>query len=66
MKTLSKIIKVKWKTIECDTKNCWCRVIVPADDKEYGDYSIVSSGAIEKELAEHIVKIHNSFIEKNK
>ena len=68
-------LAVRWKTEECGTKDCWCRMIVPespvifehngTDDEIY----VVGAGAISKDYAEHVVKIHNQHVdntEKNK
>lgn len=60
---------IKWKIEECvDGKHCWCRLISPvvpyvdADGREW--YNIVDSGAIRKDLAEYIVKIHNDRLDR--
>jgi len=39
-------------------------VFIPdADDKDNEEVQIVSSGAINKQIAEHIVKVHNQSLE---
>jgi len=54
---------VKWKTTPCTSgEDCWCRIIEPIErieDDEGNEVYIASSGSINKEHAEHIVKIHN-------
>jgi hypothetical protein len=54
-------LNVKWKTAECNSKDCWCRLIVPVSecDAEY----IIPDGSVDKETAEHIVKLHNDKID---
>jgi hypothetical protein len=60
--------KVKWKVSSCGDKDCWCAIIEPEDpivcnfNDTTGDYIVVSSGAIDKETAQHIVLIHNSYL----
>lgn len=63
---------VKWKVEPCFSgEECWCRIIVPAEPINYGpdnveEVCIVSSAAINKEMAEHIVKVHNLSIDNGK
>lgn len=61
---------VKWKVIPCESgKICWCRVIVPTEDIYYDNktkdekISICHAGDISKYLADHIVHIHNKYID---
>lgn len=66
---LAKSLTVKWKTIPCSSsgEECWCRIILPIDeikDDQENEIYIVGSGSINKEYAEHIVKIHNEYIDK--
>lgn len=59
----------KWKTAKCSVQDCWCRLIVTEDcptgeDADYPlEYCILCSGAIDAETAEHIVSIHNQWID---
>lgn len=57
-------LTVPWKIVPCFSgDNCWCRMIQPVEPIYYNetDYiDIVGSGAISKEVAEHIVLIHNA------
>jgi hypothetical protein len=68
----NKALKVKWKVAPCFSgEECWCRLIVPDEPINYDpnnieEVCIVSSAAINKKMAEHIVKIHNKFIENGK
>jgi len=57
------ILNKRWKTIECISgKDCWCLPVVTEDyDKTKDDY-IIGVGAVSKEMAEHIVKIHNDYL----
>lgn len=64
----NKATKVKWKVELCFSgEECWCRIIVPDEPIKYGpddveEICIVSSASINKQMAEHIVNIHNEFI----
>ena len=57
------IINQKWKTEPCHSgTDCWCRLI--STEIDHGPESlIVSFGALNTENAEHIVKIHNEWLE---
>lgn len=63
-----KATKVKWKVEPCFIgEDCWCRLVVPEETINYGhdnveEVYIISSGAIDKKMAEHIVKAHNQYI----
>jgi hypothetical protein len=68
---IQKSLTVKWKVDTCSQgEQCWCRVIKCEEplmfkEKEYLDedeYYIVGTGDLNKETAEHIVKIHNQTI----
>jgi hypothetical protein len=56
-------LKVRWKTAPCKSgEECWCRLITPEEDiedDEGNEVYIASSGTINKEHAEHIVRLHN-------
>jgi hypothetical protein len=56
-------LTVRWKVLPCfQGESCWCRTIgpeIPIFDKEGNEIYIAGSGAIHKEFAEHIVKVHN-------
>jgi len=65
-----KAANTKWKTSICFTgEDCWCRIILPEQPVEYDyhggkeQYEIISAGAINKELAEQIVREHNMIID---
>ena len=63
--TQQKALTLPWKVGTCHVgEKCWCRTIVleqPLIDNE-GEIltHICSDGAIDKEFAEHIVKLHNN------
>jgi hypothetical protein len=68
-KALNETLGVRWKIKTCVTgESCWCRMIVPEEPILYDDagvqdeISICPSGALDKEVAEHIVLIHNSYL----
>lgn len=60
-------LTVEWKTRECDTPECWCRIIEPSveikDDDGHEIY-IAGSGCIPQKYAEHIVALHNAQLKK--
>jgi hypothetical protein len=66
-------LTVKWKTATCsEGERCWCRTIVPVVPILYSgynyidtqdNYTVVRSGQLEKELAEHFVRLHNNYID---
>jgi hypothetical protein len=65
-------LQVKWKTDTCiQGEECWCRTIVPIvpisfleDDWNVAqDYTIVRPGELNKDLAEHFVRLHNNYID---
>lgn len=62
-------LTVKWKTTPCSSgEKCWCRIIEPEKeirDKDDNSIYICNSGCVPTEYAEHIVKIHNAFVDKN-
>lgn len=57
-------LNVKWKTSFCQSgEKCWCRIIEPDQeikDKDGNEIIIAASGSINKNYAEHIVKLHNA------
>jgi hypothetical protein len=55
-------LKKKWKTVECDTPDSGCVQIVTVDTGD--SYTHIVS--INKESAEHIVKLHNIHVDKCK
>ena len=68
----NKALEVKWKVEPCFSgEECWCRLIVPDETINYGpdnieEVCIVSSASINKQMAEHIVNIHNQYINNGK
>lgn len=65
-------IKSRWKTEVCNSgEECWCRLIVPETPIQYeyngskDDIYIAGSGCVPKDYAEHIVKIHNEYVDAN-
>ena len=65
-----KALEVEWKVEPCFSgESCWCRIITTKVPINYGtdnieEVYIVSSGSINKAMAEHIVELHNSKINK--
>lgn len=64
-KTHSELINFRWKTEPCHTKDCWCAIITTEkpvfwEQSPEEEAYIAPSGSIPKEIAEHIVKIHNN------
>jgi hypothetical protein len=68
----NKVLEVKWKVEPCFSgEDCWCRIITPNEPIKYGpddveEVYIVSSAAINKQIAEHIVSIHNQSLDNGK
>jgi hypothetical protein len=62
---INESLTLKWKVGTCSQgEECWCRTITcdpPLMYEEVGDeeFYVVGSGQIMKEVAEHIVNIHN-------
>lgn len=65
-------LTVKWKTSTCSQgEECWCRAIVPVEPISYREdemytlqeYTVVRPGELNKELAEHFVRLHNNYID---
>ena len=61
-------LKSKWIATHCFVgESCWCNTITTETPIIFGDdndeVQIVSSGAINKQIAEHIVKVHNQSLE---
>lgn len=65
-------LTVKWKTVTCSQgEECWCRTISPEEPILYSEYqmidteqeyTIVRPGELNKDLAEHLVRLHNNHI----
>lgn len=67
-----KSLTVKWKVDTCNQgEKCWCRVIkcdppiIFKEKKNFqGDeYYPVRSGELDKDTAEHIVEVHNLYLQ---
>ena len=58
-------LKSKWIATPCFVgESCWCNINTPETPIIFGlddddELKIVPSGSISKQLAEHIVKVHN-------
>jgi hypothetical protein len=69
---INESLTLKWKVGTCSQgEECWCRTITcdpPLMYEEVGDeeFYVVGSGQIMKEVAEHIVNIHNKTYGGNK
>jgi hypothetical protein len=61
------LLDVRWKTETCNQgESCWCRLVVPEEDcvDEVGMEVFVSaSGELSKDIAEHFVELHNSWLD---
>lgn len=62
-----KLLTVKWKTSLCSQgEKCWCRGIDPVEPIIYSEDEeayVAAAGTIDKQTAEHIVMIHNKYID---
>lgn len=57
----------KWYIQLCTQgEDCWCRMVSTDPISDDMDYMIACSGELSKEVAEHIVELHNTYIEKIK
>ena len=63
---IKKSLTVEWVIGVCPQgEECWCRTIMPKEDINYLDgevedkFYIIGQGEMQKEIAEHFVKIHN-------
>jgi hypothetical protein len=58
---------IKWKVGECFDPKCWCSPIIPETviiDEDGNEWDVVvGSAQITKELAQHIVDLHNENLE---
>ena len=64
-----KLLTVKWKTVPCPNKDCWCAMIYPEEEFNYEEDEeafVIGSGAIDKDLVEHIVEVHNQSLKISK
>ena len=61
-------LTVRWKVTTCgEGEKCWCRIIEPEEeilDDDGNEIYIAGSGSVNKEYAEHIVKLHNASLSK--
>jgi len=67
---IEKALTVKWKVGTCqEGEKCWCRTIEPAepilfeDGNILSEYYIIRSGEVIKETVEHLVKLHNQYLD---
>lgn len=65
---MSSLINDKWYIGCCmQGESCWCRTISTKPDSDPDtdklEYAIACSGELSKDIAEHIVKIHNEWLE---
>lgn len=60
---LFELVKDKpWKVTLCETgAECWCRLVTPENPIYDGDepLNLISWGAVSKDVAEHLVNLHN-------
>mgnify|MGYP006905787176 CR=1 FL=1 len=61
------LILMRWKIALCNTgESCWCRLIIPEGNVQFEhgvDAWVVPDGSVSKDEAEHIVEIHNQWLE---
>ena len=65
---MSDLINDTWYVGTCSSgESCWCRTISTKPngdpDEDEMDYCIAHAGCLSKDVAEHIVKIHNEWLE---
>jgi hypothetical protein len=70
-------LTVHWKLETCNVgESCWCRIILPTEKILYKNKvgetervdefeHIIPDGSIDKETAEHVLKLHNDHVVKN-
>jgi len=62
------LISMRWKIALCNSgESCWCRLIVPEGNVQFDrgvEAWVAPDGSISKDEAEHIVEIHNQWLEK--
>lgn len=57
------VLSVRWKVGLCNTgEACWCRTVLSEDESQ--GFCVISDGAVFAADAEHIVKLHNDWLEK--
>ena len=59
---MKNILEVKWKVSDCGHADCWCGIIEPEEkiiDENNFEVTVIDAGSINKEIADHIVKLHN-------
>ena len=63
---IEKSFQVEWKLDFCKQgETCWCRIVKPVepilymDGEDLEEYWLVSSGNLDKRLAEYLVELHN-------
>lgn len=63
------LINVRWKVDVCNSgEGCWCRLVMPETPVKFrGDIDawVIPDGSVSKAEAEHIVEIHNAWLEMN-
>lgn len=71
---IKEIYNKPWKVSTCNEReSCWCRIIKSVEPIVYREededkFSLISEvipmGIISSDFAEHVVKLHNEFLEK--
>ena len=60
---------MEWKTVECGSENCWCRMIetvtpiVVAMENYDDEFYVVPAGSVDTRLADYIVSLHNNNVD---
>lgn len=56
------LIRKRWAVGTCHLgEKCWCRII-DTEDPNDEDY-VIGAAALNKEVAEYIVKLHNAYLD---
>jgi|LakMenEpi03Aug12_release.lakeMendotaPanAssembly.Ray.scaffolds.fasta_scaffold652304_2 hypothetical protein len=65
--TKLKLLTLPWKRVKCTQETCWCAGITTEQPVEFEDDElyVVRTGSMYKEVADHIIKIHNETLIKN-
>lgn len=69
---INKSLTVKWEISTCGQgEQCWCRAIKPVEPIVFEDgdstqeFYVVGPGELQSEIANHLVIVHNDYIERS-
>jgi hypothetical protein len=55
------LLNVEWYIAPCETKGCWCAIVMAKLKDEFNeDYHVIPAAAIPKVVAARLVKLHNA------